>query len=360
VHDRDEPRAKQARRVREGRNAAHNPFFAAVDPERIGIAGQSFGASGVSFVGPRDPRVDAVVGWDNLRPATAAAASDCATAPETRRPAPAMNKPSLGISNDYGLFRQPNTSEPDPLAKSEASLAATKAGVDSGELVIRGGTHYEGAYIPNPYFSATLRGIDLLTWYTIAWFDRYVKGDPAADARLLTDRWRADRLSGAVDPTGDPNMFSAYHRSRLDIGRTAGTRFVCEDVRAGCAGLQPDGLPPDFSYVDFARRPDAGPAAAPPPRAAPAAPAFLPATRDCRSRRAFTIRLARRGRPRPVRAVVYVNGRRTARVSGRRLRAPVNLRGLPRGVVRVRVVVRYASGRTASVTRRYRTCAGRG
>jgi len=351
--------AKQARRVAEGRNAAHNPFWAAVDPQRIGIAGQSFGASGVSFVGPKDPRVDAVVGWDNLRPATAAAATGCPSAPETRRPAAAMTKPSLGISNDYGLFRQPNTSEPDPLARSQASLAATQAGVDSGQLVIRGGTHYEGAYIPNPYFGATLRGIDLLTWYTIAWFDKYVKGDPTADARLLTTRWREDARSAAVDPTGDPNMLSRYYRSRLDVGRAGGPRVVCEDLRAGCPALAPDGLAPGFDYVEYARRPDGpGEAAAPRPQAPPAA--FLPAARDCRSRRRFTIRLARRGRARPVRAIVYVNGRRSARVAGRRLRAPVDLRGLPRGTVRVRVVVRYATGRTGTVTRRYRTCVRRG
>jgi dienelactone hydrolase len=352
---------KHQRRVAEGRNAAHNPFWDAVDPERIGIAGQSFGASGVSFVGPKDPRVDAVVGWDNLRPATAEAASDCATAPETRKPAAAMSKPSLGIANDYGLFRQPNTSEPDPQAKTEASRAATAAGVDSGELVIRGGTHYEGAYIPNPYFSATLRGIDLLTWYTIAWFDKYVKGDPTADARLLTTRWREDRRSAAVDPTGDANMLSRYHRSRLDIGRAGGPRVVCEDLREGCPALAPDGLAPDFDYVEYARRPD-GPAqgepgSAPRPQAPP--PAFLPATRDCRSRRVFSIRIARRGRPRPVRGIVYINDRRVARVTGKRLRARVDLRGLPRGTVRVRVSVRYASGRTASVTRRYKTCAKR-
>jgi ribonuclease PH len=60
-----------------------------------------------------------------------------------------------------------------------------------------------------------------------------------------------------------------------------------------------------------------------------------------------------------VRATVYVNGKRKARVRGRRLRAPIDLRGLPRGTVRVRVVVRYANGRTASITRRYRTCAPR-
>jgi hypothetical protein len=32
----------------------------------------------------------------------------------------------------------------------------------------------------------------MIAWYTTAWFDKYVKHDPTADARLLTNRWRHD------------------------------------------------------------------------------------------------------------------------------------------------------------------------
>jgi hypothetical protein len=53
---------------------------------------------------------------------------------------------------------------------------------------------------------------------------------------------------------------------------------------------------------------------------------------------------------------VYVNGKRVRVVSGRRLRAPVNLRGLPRGTVRVKIVGRTRSGRTVASTRTYHTC----
>jgi hypothetical protein len=41
---------------------------------------------------------------------------------------------------------------------------------------------------------------------------------------------------------------------------------------------------------------------------------------------------------------------------GRRLRAPVDLRGLPKGVARVVIVARTTKGRTLVQTRRYRTC----
>jgi hypothetical protein len=48
--------AKQNRRAAAGLNAAYNPFWAILNPTRIGLAGHSFGASGVSFVGQKDPR----------------------------------------------------------------------------------------------------------------------------------------------------------------------------------------------------------------------------------------------------------------------------------------------------------------
>ena len=337
--------------MRDGLNAPYNPFWSLVDPDRIGIAGHSFGAFGVSFVGQKDPRVKAIVALDNLRKPDEAPPSDCATAPETRTPAP-ITKPALAISNDYGLFRQFNTSEPDPMAKSEASLAYSAAGVDTGELVIRGGTHYEPSYIPNHHFSATLRGIDLVAWYTAAWFDRHLRHDPAADARLATTRWQADEREAAVDPTGDGNHFSRYYRSRLDVGLGAGGRLVCEDVRAGCPGMAPDGEG-DYGYLAAANTPDrpgAGDALAP--------PASLPSRRSCRSRRRLTIRVARTRRR--VRSVtVRVNGRRVRRVTGRRARVPVSLRGLPSGRARVRVTVRYVDGSRRTIARTYRTCARR-
>jgi hypothetical protein len=129
--------------------------------------------------------------------------------------------------------------------------------VDSGEIIIRGGTHYDFSFIPNNSFTASLRGADEIAWYTTAWFDRYVKGDPGAVNRLLTDRWRHDSREAAVDPHGDGNMFSLYHRSRLDIGLPGGGRFDCEYMRPGCPGMvSNDGWPGDYSYVKVTTTPD--------------------------------------------------------------------------------------------------------
>lgn len=198
-----------------------------------------------------------IVAWDNLSaPAAAMSIPTCASAPATRRPAP-ITKPALGMSADYFLTPQPYTANPEPAAKSQGSLAYTKAGVDTSELIIRGGTHYEFSYIPNPGFGASLRGIDLVAWYTAAWFDKYLKADPTADSRLVTDRWRDDKPEAAVDPDGDGNQFSFYYPSRLDFRLAGSERFRCENLRsaAGC-GLRRDCEAVPFSYLALALSPD--------------------------------------------------------------------------------------------------------
>ena len=58
---------KQRARAADGRDAAYNPLYAKLDPSRVGIAGHSLGAAAVSYVGQIDPRVKAIVAWDNLR-----------------------------------------------------------------------------------------------------------------------------------------------------------------------------------------------------------------------------------------------------------------------------------------------------
>jgi dienelactone hydrolase len=248
---------KQGRRVVLGLNSAYNPMADIVDLGRVGLVGHSLGAAAVSYIGQIDPRVKAIVAYDNLAaPAKAPFGCKSGSGP---RPVPVLTKPALGLSADYGLLPIPNLSTPDPLAKSGASLALSRAGVDTGELVIRGGTHFEFSFIPNLAFGATLRGEDLVSWYTTAWLDKYVKGEGAsADARLLTDRWRADELSGAIDPDKDPNMYSRYYRSRLDLHTAGGDHVVCEDAR-GCGSLRPDSDKVPYSFLEAIRRVDAVP-----------------------------------------------------------------------------------------------------
>ena len=82
----------------------------------------------------------------------------------------------------------------------------------------------------------------------------------------------------------------------------------------------------------------------------------LPTTKRCASRRSFTIRLRAPKGDGLRSARVVVNGRRVRVLRGKRLRARVNLRGLPRGTVRVKIVAVTRSGRTITSQRRYHTC----
>ncbi|MGZ4178946.1 MAG: beta-glucosidase [Solirubrobacteraceae bacterium] len=76
----------------------------------------------------------------------------------------------------------------------------------------------------------------------------------------------------------------------------------------------------------------------------------------CLSRRSILIHLFG-VRARDVRTVtVFVNGRRRQELHGRRGAVTVTLRRLPRGVMRVRLLVSLGHGRSAVLTRTYRTC----
>jgi len=258
---------KQERRVDAGLNAAHNPFWRLVDRKRVAIAGHSLGARAVSYVGQKSRRVDAIAAFDNL--ATPTKPSECASAPGSRADA-AITKPALGISNDYGIVQTPFLADPNPEEKLTAFKAYREARVDAMQMTIRGGSHEESAFIPGrvapvPLGSATLRGQDLIAWYTTAWFDKYVKCPglrrarrcgARADRRLSTDRWLHDEPGRSVDLNDDANLFSFYFRSRFNLAAARGGRLRCADMRTGCASMRPDGAPLPYSLVRDAHRPD--------------------------------------------------------------------------------------------------------
>ena len=287
---------KQARRVQAGLNAAYNPYWQRFDHQRVGLAGHSYGAAGVSYIGQFDKRVKAIVAWDNLsQPSPGSGGGQgfppgeegCPAHPGDRvdlSKAPAKGAaPALGMSADYFLPPTPNTSEPPSSQHCDAVLAAyekhgtppsrddgtqckslaskgySHRGIDTGEIVIRGGSHLDFSFIPNHAFGASLRGADEIDWYTTAWFDKYVKGDKTADERLLTNRWRHDAREGAVDPDHDSNMMSFYHPSRLDFHLASGKRYDNEDLRKKATGLSDqDGFCGTYSYVAIDTSKDSG------------------------------------------------------------------------------------------------------
>src|SRR3954471_20676585 len=129
--------AKQVSRVAAGLNAAYNPYWQRFDRKRVGLAGHSYGAAGVSYVGQLDPRVKAIVAWDNLSQPSPGmgggrgfppGAGGCPAPPEQRvdltHADASKAKPALGMSADYFLPPTPNTSEPPSEKHCDAALAA--------------------------------------------------------------------------------------------------------------------------------------------------------------------------------------------------------------------------------------------
>jgi hypothetical protein len=242
--------ATQRTRVAAGRAEAYNPLHAALRRDAIALAAHSYGTLGPAVIGQCAPSVRATVAWDTLR---AGPATDQGFV------LPAPRVPGLGFSQDYGLPATPYTADPDPAAKSVAFTRYVRAGVDSMQVNLRGAAHTDYSYLPNPAFGASLRGLDVVTWYTLAWLDRYVRHDRRALPRILSDRWRDDAPGAAVDLRHDGNLFSFYHRSPLAItvrtrrrGRVVARAVRCADLRAGCDALVPraaDGHAGTWSYL---------------------------------------------------------------------------------------------------------------
>ncbi len=343
---------KQNARVAQGLNSRpYNPYAAMLDTSEVGLIGHSYGAQGVSYVGQTDPRIKAVVALDNLEGATKPQELGCVDA--SQRAGAPLTKPSLGFSADYYIPPSPNTGQPDPQAKTNESRAYTAAGVDSGEIIIRGGSHYDFDWIPNQAFGATLRGADQTDWYATAWFDKYLKHDPSADARLLTTRWRTDALAGAIDPKHDANMFSQYYDSRLDVHLAGGSVYDCEDLRAGCAGMSSaDGYPGDYSYLAIDTTPESASSSTFSASSAQSSAAAPSGGLYACARGSQTVFHPHRvGGRRIVRAVIRLDGRVVARARGRDVRT-ITLRGLP-GTRRYRVLVlTYTAHGLARRTRR--------
>lgn len=78
--------------------------------------------------------------------------------------------------------------------------------------------------------------------------------------------------------------------------------------------------------------------------------------RSCVSRRSFRIRIRVPRGKKARSATVRVNNRKVRVVRGKRLRAPVVLRGLPKGRVTVRITVRLTNGKKITGKRVYHTC----
>ena len=232
----------------------YNPEWADLDQSEVGIAGHSLGASAVSQVGQCDARVKAIVAWDNLAPATACSGTGPAT----------VHTPALGFNSEYFFNTEPMSSPPDPHAKDQAFRQLQAAGVDTMQVALRESTHLEYAYVPYILPASSL-GERVAFYYTLAWFDYYLRHDPTGYQRLVAASF--DRSAdvhaigaGAFSPTAaaanptDPaagnapyliaglpvaDRMSFYYESEYSLTAPDGTRAYCSDIRAGCPATPP-------------------------------------------------------------------------------------------------------------------------
>jgi dienelactone hydrolase len=237
-----------------------NPGRDELDPDRVGIAGHSLGASAVSEVGQCDPRVKAIVAWDNLAPTSGTCASKASGFPNGTPASPTLKVPALGINSEYFFNTTPQQSVPDAQAKSGAFKQLRAAGTDAMQIGLRSSTHLEYTYVPY-ILPASRIGERVAFYYSLAWFDRYVKGDDSAFTRLTAKAFddSADKSAigaGAYDPNkaaaaptdttagnvpytlkGLPvrDRVSIYNMSQYGLTAPDGSAAACTDMRADCA-----------------------------------------------------------------------------------------------------------------------------
>jgi dienelactone hydrolase len=226
-----------------------NPEWERVDPERLGIAGHSLGAINATPVAQSDPRVKAVVAYDNLDGTLGASVP--------------RRTPALYFYADYAFpaFSYPMATPPNATGHWGIfnQLRASPHNVDVMTITTRASTHYEWGYQPEPFsFPASRYGERVAAYFSLAWFDRYLKNDPTALDRLTAHRFddSIDRSSigaGTFDPDAflaDPStpgagnvplkiqglciadLLSFYYRSAFHLA--GGSQVSLDMRRRGC------------------------------------------------------------------------------------------------------------------------------
>jgi hypothetical protein len=211
-------------------HGSYNPGWATLDRKDVGIAGHSLGAEAVSWVGQCDRRVRAIVAWDDLVPVSMRNCGHNVTVPRRDR-ASRLHAPGLAMTNDYEFNPHPATAVPNPNGSSGLSgggldgtagyLSLARHHVDSEIVSLRNGTHLTYTYVPY-VLPANELGERIAFYYTLAWFDEYLRGGhdpllPRNDTayRRLTNLGTFDRSADHDDNSRNPRA--------ADISFGAGT-----------------------------------------------------------------------------------------------------------------------------------------
>lgn len=141
------------------------------------------------------------------------------------------------------------------------------------------------------------------------------------------------------------------------------------DTSSGTVNFDPPIAPGQSTYFGLEQPPSGGMIVAGPPATAPAPPKVLPpafgkngllqvpSNAKCLSKRHFKIHVRKIRGLTYVTENVFLGGKSVGQVSGPRLAAGVDLRGLPQGTFTIKIVVVTGDGRVIQGTRTYHTCA---
>jgi dienelactone hydrolase len=152
-----------------------NPYITDADTTRIGAAGFSLGARALVKTQDIDRRLMAIVPWDNhaLSEDGDAGSPACQNIPGIVR---APRAPAFGMASETC---SPATQQGGIEAKKTGYEHWRAAGVAAMQITLAGSTHGtfggDGDPAAKPY----------IAYYTWNWFDRWLKGDTGATARLL-------------------------------------------------------------------------------------------------------------------------------------------------------------------------------
>jgi len=246
--------------------------------------------------------------------------------------------PAIGGVGSVSRFIAGSPSAPIPCPPT--SGAASLTGPDAGPLTCT---------------PSSFNGASPLT-YTYEWVreSTVIAGATGATYALTAEdagHLLACRVRGA-------NAYGAF-RAISNARRAPGTIFV-EPEPTSTPSPTPDPVPvvvPAPVVVPVVKPPSGGTPAR--PAIKPSAVFTLPSNKKCVSRRVFRIRLKAPKGVKLLSATVRVNNKLVKTVKGKRLTAPVDLRGLPKGKFTVKVEAKTTDGRTVRDTRKYKTCAPR-
>lgn len=220
--------------------SAKNPYGSVVNHSRIGMAGHSLAARAISYLQGVDKRIGAVVAWDNLASNDEGDAGSPTTGPPVSSvgglQAPGSGNPvvprvpAMGQASESGS----QTASPGSTIKKTAFNLWRSRGVASMELDFAGSAHLDwGQYTEEGQtYNTAAHSLEVETfaYYTVAWFDRFLKGEKRATTRLLATTVLGQPAPGLLSAT----YLSGAYLPRDGVN-TSNLR-LCLSQPAGCRG----------------------------------------------------------------------------------------------------------------------------